>query len=87
MSDLPLMPGRKGYQQILEAETDSLGVVRADFATVFSRARCLDIFSWLLPHLNSQGYALWFEAFRPSVANMAAQVQLKAGAKPLGGTS
>lgn len=70
MSDLPLMPGRDAYQQVLAFEADALGIARADFAAVFSRARRLDIFSWLVPHLNSRGYALWFEAFRPPVTRI-----------------
>lgn len=74
ISDLPLLPGRTPYQQVLAEEADSLGLARADFAAVFSRARRLNIFSWLLPHLNSQGYALWFEAFRPPVESVAASL-------------
>ncbi len=74
VSDLPLMPGRAPYQQVLTEEGDRFGLARADFATVFSRARRLDLFSWLAPHLNSRGYALWFEAFRPPVERVAASL-------------
>jgi len=67
-SDLPLLPGRVPYQRVLQQVADAHGILRADFATVFGGAgRRLDIFSWLPPHLNSRGYAYWFEAFRPKV--------------------
>jgi len=67
-SDLPLEPGRGPYQTVLQQVADAHGIMRADFAGVFSHdGRRLDIFSWLPPHLNSRGYAYWFEAFRPKV--------------------
>jgi len=67
-SDLPLEPGRGPYQAVLHQVADAHGIMRADFAGVFSHdGRRLDIFSWLPPHLNSRGYGYWFEAFRPKV--------------------
>ena len=67
-SDLPIEPGRDAYQTILQQTTDERGVLRADFAKVFNNeGRRLDIFSWLFPHLNSQGYYYWFLAFKPLV--------------------
>jgi hypothetical protein len=43
-------------------------MMRADFAKIFNHeGRRLDIFSWLIPHLNSKGYAYWFLAFQPEV--------------------
>ncbi len=66
-SDLPLMPGRGAYQRALEEATNSRGIRRADFASVFKKERRLDIFPWLPPHLNSRGYSYWFEAFQPAV--------------------
>ena len=67
-SDLPLLPGRAPYQQALQQATDSRGIMRADFASVFNgEGRRLDIFSWLPPHLNSKGYGYWFQAFKPKV--------------------
>jgi hypothetical protein len=66
ISDIPLLPGREPYQQILAERTDAYGIARADFARIFNReGRGRDIFSWLPPHLNSKGYAYWFLAFRP----------------------
>ena len=68
ISDLPLEPGRAAYQAALQQAADEAGIRRADFAAVFNgQGRRLDIFSWLLPHLNSTGYALWFTAFQPEV--------------------
>jgi hypothetical protein len=67
-SDLPIEPGRDAYQAILEQEVDARGIRRADFAKVFNgKGRRLDVFSWLLPHLNSKGYYYWFLAFKPAV--------------------
>lgn len=67
-SDLPLEPRRGPYHAVLHQVADAHGIMRADFAGVFSHdGRRLDIFSWLPPHLNSRGYAYWFEAFRPKV--------------------
>jgi acyl-CoA thioesterase-1 len=67
-SDLPLWPGRAKYQAVLEHLTDEKGIVRADFATVFrEKGQKLSVFSWSLPHLSSEGYGLWFEAFQPGV--------------------
>ena len=71
-SDLPLWPGRKAYQAVLERATDSRGLRRADFEAVFRGQRRLDIFSWLPPHLNNKGYAYWAEAFRPQVDSVLA---------------
>ena len=67
-SDLPFLPGREPYQQVLAEVADAHGIARADFAAIFNNeGRRLDIFSWLPPHLNSKGYGYWFEAFRPQV--------------------
>lgn len=56
-SDLPLLPGREPYQRVLQQVTDSRGSMRADFGAIFKgEGRRLDIFSWLPPHLNSNGY-------------------------------
>ena len=66
-SDLPIWPGRERYQRVLEQATNARGIRRADFAGVFNSHRRLDIFSWLPPHLNSRGYEIWFEAFKPEV--------------------
>lgn len=67
-SDLPLEPRRGPYHAVLHQVADAHDIMRADFAGVFSHdGRRLDIFSWLPPHLNSRGYAYWFEAFRPKV--------------------
>jgi lysophospholipase L1-like esterase len=67
-SDLPFLPGREPYQQVLAEVANAHGILRADFASVFNnQGRRLDIFSWLPPHLNSKGYGYWFEAFRPEV--------------------
>jgi hypothetical protein len=44
-SDLPIWPGCRRYQVVLERATDARGIRRADFATVFNRHRRLDIFS------------------------------------------
>jgi lysophospholipase L1-like esterase len=68
MSDLPFEPGRDAYQAVLQQVTDERGLKWADFASVFNgEGRRLDIFSWLLPHLNSKGYYYWFRAFQPEV--------------------
>ncbi len=73
-SDLPLFPGREPYQAVLQQLTDAHGIRRADFNAIFSgEGRRLDIFSWLPPHLNSKGYGLWFEAFKPGVDQMMAE--------------
>mgnify|MGYP005823608595 CR=1 FL=1 len=67
-SDFPLEPGRRPYQAVFQQAVDERGVQRADFAKVFNgEGRRLDIFSWLLPHLNSKGYFYWFRAFQPAV--------------------
>jgi lysophospholipase L1-like esterase len=67
-SDFPIEPGRGAYQAIFQQIADERGVLRADFASVFnSEGRRLDIFSWLLPHLNSKGYYYWFRAFQSEV--------------------
>jgi acyl-CoA thioesterase I len=67
-SDLPLWPGRAKYQTVLERLTGEKGIVRADFASVFrEKGQRLSVFSWLVPHLSSEGYELWFEAFQPAV--------------------
>jgi len=68
ISDLPLEPGRDAYQAILQERADAHHMLRADFAHIFNNeGRRLDIFSWLIPHLNSKGYAYWFLAFQPGV--------------------
>jgi lysophospholipase L1-like esterase len=68
VSDLPLMPGRGAYQEVLEQVADTSGVRRADFASVFTGdGHRLDIFSLLPPHLNDRGYGYWFDAFRPKL--------------------
>jgi lysophospholipase L1-like esterase len=67
-SDLPIEPGRDGYQAVFQQVADEHGIRRADFASVFNgEGRRLDIFSWLFPHLNSKGYYYWFLAFQPEV--------------------
>jgi lysophospholipase L1-like esterase len=67
-SDFPIESGRGAYQAIFQQVADERGVLRADFARVFNvEGRRLDIFSWLLPHLNSKGYFYWFRAFQPEV--------------------
>lgn len=63
VSDLPLEPGRRAYQEVLERATHDAGLPRADFAGSFLSARRSDIFSWLPPHLNDRGYAIWAAAF------------------------
>ena len=70
LSDLPLEPGRAPYQAVLARVAGWHGVRRADFADTFRQARQLLIFSWLPPHLNSRGYDLWFQAFRPAVDDL-----------------
>jgi len=68
ISDLPGLPGEARYQPVLTEVADAHGILRADFASAFKGPeRRLDVFSWLPPHLNSKGYALWFRAFRPQV--------------------
>lgn len=68
ISDLPLLPGRDAYQEVLTQVADEHGVARADFAAVFTgEGRRLDVFSFLPPHLNDRGYGYWFEAFRPHI--------------------
>ncbi len=67
-SDFPIEPGRSAYQEIFQQAARERGIRRADFARVFNgEGRRLDIFSWLLPHLNSKGYFYWFRAFQPEV--------------------
>ncbi len=67
-SDFPIEPGRAAYQAIFQQIANERGVLRADFVSVFNgEGRRLDIFSWLLPHLNSKGYFYWFRAFQPQV--------------------
>lgn len=67
-SDFPLEPGRGSYQPIFQQAAHERGIRRADFARVFNgEGRRLDIFSWILPHLNSKGYYYWFRAFQPEV--------------------
>jgi hypothetical protein len=67
-SDFPIEPGRGANQAIFQQAADERGIRRADFARVFNgEGRRLDIFSWLLPHLNSKGYDYWFRAFQPEV--------------------
>lgn len=70
VSDLPLEPGRRAYQDVLERITDAAGIARADFAHVFLQARRPDIFSWLPPHLNDRGYGIWFRAFEPVLSEL-----------------
>lgn len=71
-SDFPIEPGREAYQAAFQQAADECGIRRADFARVFNgEGRRLDIFSWLLPHLNSRGYYYWFLAFRPEVDRIA----------------
>lgn len=70
ISDFPLEPGRPPYQAILSRQADQRGIRRADFAGTFRQSRSLLIFSWLPPHLNSRGYALWFRAFQPGIADV-----------------
>ena len=66
VSDLPIEPGREPYQAVFKQIADVRSILRADFARVFNgEGRRLDIFSWLLPHLNSKGYFYWFRAFQP----------------------
>lgn len=67
-SDFPIEPGQGAYQAIFQQTADERGILRADFASVFTgEGRRLDIFSWLFPHLNSKGYYYWFRAFQPEV--------------------
>ena len=67
-SDFPLEPGRGAYQAVFQQAANERGIQRADFAQVFNgEGRRLDIFSWLVPHLNSTGYFYWFRAFQPGV--------------------
>lgn len=80
-SDLPIEPGRDSYQAILQQAADERGMKRADFAKVFNgEGRRLDIFSWLFPHLNSQGYYYWFTAFKPEVDKVVDARELGSGA-------
>ncbi len=68
ISDLPLLPGRDAYQEVLTEVADEYGVARADFAAAFTGdGRRLDVFSFLPPHLNDRGYGYWFDAFRPHI--------------------
>jgi hypothetical protein len=70
-SDFPIEPGQGAYQAIFQQTADERGILRADFASVFTgEGRRLDIFSWLFPHLNSKGYYYWFRAFQPEVDNV-----------------
>ena len=73
ISDLPLLPGRDAYQEVLTQVADEYGIARADFAAVFNReGRRLDLFSFLPPHLNDRGYGYWFAAFRPHIERIVA---------------
>lgn len=81
VSDLPLVPGRGTYQEVLEQAADASGIPRADFASVFKGdGHRLDIFSLLSPHLNDRGYGYWFDAFRPEILAI-----IDASAKPAPG--
>ncbi len=71
VSDLPLLPGREPYQQVLARVADQSATARADVAAVFrGHGRRLDIFSFLPPHLNDRGYGYWFDAFRPGILHI-----------------
>lgn len=68
VSDLPLMPGRDAYQDVLTKVTHTSGIERADFAAVFNGdGHRTDIFSLLPQHLNDRGYGYWFDAFEPKI--------------------
>lgn len=65
LSDVPLQSGREPYQQILAEVADSRNIAHADFAGAFRSARRIDVFAPDFTHVNSTGYRIWFEAFRP----------------------
>jgi lysophospholipase L1-like esterase len=65
LSDVPLQRGREPYQRILADVADSRRIAHADFATAFRTARRIDVFAPDFTHVNSTGYRIWFEAFRP----------------------
>jgi hypothetical protein len=67
-SDFPIEPGREAYQAAFQQAGHKYGIRRANFARIFNgEGRQLDIFSWLLPHLNSRGHYYWLLAFKPEV--------------------
>jgi lysophospholipase L1-like esterase len=73
LSDIPLQSGRDPYQKILAEVADARGVAHADFAGAFNRARRLDVFAPDFQHVNSTGYRIWFDAFRPALDRIVAK--------------
>ncbi|WP_433003903.1 SGNH/GDSL hydrolase family protein [Kribbella sp. CA-294648] len=75
LSDVPLQGGRDNYQRILAEEADARGVPHADFAGAFRAARRLDVWAPDFTHVNSVGYRIWFQAFRPHLDTIAGRLQ------------
>lgn len=67
--------GWRPYQDALAAIAEERGVRYADVATQILNARRLDILAPDFAHLNSTGYRLWFEAFRPHVDALTADLR------------
>jgi lysophospholipase L1-like esterase len=65
LSDVPVQGGWRPYQRILAEVADARGIAHADFAGAFRAERRLDVFAPDFTHVNSTGYRIWFEAFRP----------------------
>ncbi|MFI7067112.1 SGNH/GDSL hydrolase family protein [Kribbella sp. NPDC050124] len=74
LSDVPLQRGRDNYQRILAELSDARGVAHADFAGAFRSARRLDVWAPDFTHVNSVGYRIWFQAFRPHLDTIAARL-------------
>jgi lysophospholipase L1-like esterase len=74
LSDVPLQRGRETYQAILAELADARGVAHADFAGAFHAARRIDVFAPDFTHVNSVGYRIWFQAFRPHLDKIASRL-------------
>lgn len=73
-SGIPPRGNWRTYQGILDDLAVDRGFLCADVAAQFLRARRLDMFAPDLVHVNSTGYRLWFQAFRPHLDAITAEL-------------
>lgn len=67
LSDVAAVPGYGPYKRAAAELADARGIARADFDGAFRAARRFDVMSDDGVHVNSVGYGIWFDAFRPRI--------------------
>lgn len=67
VSDVIRVPGYEPYRDALARAADRHGVRRADVNGAFEAARRYDVMADDGVHVNSLGYGIWFDAFRPRI--------------------